>query len=159
QHAQLAAAGKLASDLLEDFRKLSNNLISLSLSTLQHEIIAPGAPIQRTDEYLLAKAARAEYDEALMRIREILPGFLAKENPLLQARQTLDRGECLAYISNTPEGSVAILLSGLDANGPPQVQAWWDECLTTDTLRSLITAQTSKNVRSQERWATQSEAN
>lgn len=164
QEAQLAAAERLAPELLERFRETSNRIAVISSkkgssTTLQGiistagdtgetpaspELIALRAMDMQLADYEEARAARAAYDEVVARIRQEMPDFLYPGGVFEVAVKELKADECLTYVATTPAGAVTLLIRSSDAvPSQPVVKGWWDELLTSSQVAQLLVGSSS----------------
>ncbi len=166
QEAQLAAAGRLAPELLERFREASSRLAAITLRTsistatretmsiaedtaevqAPLEITAMSALNEQLAGYEEAREARAAHDEVVSLIRQAIPDFLRHNGVLKTAMKELRADERLAYVVSTPVGAVALLASSSGTtHGEPFVEGWWDERLTSRQVTQLLVGSIEEN--------------
>jgi CHAT domain-containing protein/tetratricopeptide (TPR) repeat protein len=159
QEAQIAAAERLAPELLERFRMASNHLAMLTLknnssATVQEmariagdtietsatpELVAIRAMNEQLAGYEEARSAHAAYDEVVALIRQEIPDFLRPGGLFEAAAKELTSDERLAYVATTPAGAVTLLIEGSGAaSHQPVVKGWWDEHLTSTQVAKLL---------------------
>jgi CHAT domain-containing protein len=132
----LAAAQTIADALSTDGEKLV-------VTKLRQDDGLPrgvGSHVQeRLTTYEAAKAARAEYDDVLARIRAQIPDFLRPTSPLPDALNLLGPNQRMAYMASTSAGGVLVLLQGSALLGTTaqQAAAWHDAQSTTAQIKDL----------------------
>ncbi len=158
QEAELEVAERLAPDLLRELRRAGNRLSALTLkmdttsrsefaqeffveaeetSIIRSRIAEMSLNAQLID-YEEARQARAEYERVLVRIREIIPDFLQKQEKLDSIARELAVGESLVYIANTPAGAATVLIQNSSGIAAPIIEGWWDGQLTNAQIVSLL---------------------
>lgn len=165
QEAQLAAAGRIAPELLESYHTASQRLVTTAVQESDANLFSRrtediGALDERAGMqedlsagdkgakealaaslagYEEARAARASYEAIVARIRQMLPDFLKREAVLESVTRVLQADEGFAYVATTQAGALAILLEGSgDGRSLTKIAAWWDEELTHECLRRLL---------------------
>lgn len=144
QLAQIAAAEVLTPDLMEVFRHVCDRLLTIALKlstpdTVETETLETNNSSKDDAEFILAKTVRLEYEAVLRRIRARVPGFLVERDPVPTITRELTPRECLAYVANTPAGSLAVLVDNPHlTNGESELEVFWDEQLTSDALADLL---------------------
>ena len=155
QQAQLAAAERLAPELLERFREASHRLVKIALGdktpeaahapermSVVGEAAEPTALTALSIQlagYQEAREARQVYDAVVERVREMIPDFLERSQVLEGAVGELAPDERLVYVASTPAGAAALLWNG-PLNNPEITVAerWWDERLTSEVVARLL---------------------
>lgn len=161
QQAQLAAAQRIAPDLLSQFRQASDRLVPIALTerstteTLQAGVRDDGIETTTTLEsaglnalnrqlvgYEEAQAARVAYEDLIKRIRQQIPDFLVSGAVFPSGTRDLASDERLVYVASTDAGCAAIMLdSTLSTQIDVQTAnalSWWDEQLTIQLVVQLI---------------------
>jgi CHAT domain-containing protein/tetratricopeptide (TPR) repeat protein len=145
---QLRAAGKVDPVLLAAFRAAADRFVSAGMLRAEPGLATEGrasipALGQQYSGYDEAKAARAEYDMLLARIRAhpTLANFLMPTEPLPAAVSALKANERFLYLACSPVGLVAVLVgAGIRNDAPLSATAFWDEQLNGEESERLAQA-------------------